>query len=109
MNATPWEQVRDESLGSMSDAERAEYDRALVEARIALDLAQMVYDARQAAGLTQTELARRAGTTQGAISAIESASKVPTVITLRRIATALDTTLEVRFANAPRDPRLASA
>jgi len=42
----------------MSDAERAEYDAAAVEAEARLQLAELVYNALTAAGLSQTELAR---------------------------------------------------
>jgi len=88
----------------MTESEKIEYEQGLADAKIALDIAQMVYDARQAAGLTQSELARRAGTTQSAISAIESTTKVPTVHTLDRVARALGTTLDIKFTNhAPRE------
>ena len=97
MKTISWDEARERKLAAMTASERAEYDRALIEAEISLNLAQLVYDARIGAGLTQTDLARRAGTTQGAISAIESANKIPTVVTLRRIADALNTNLEVAF------------
>jgi transcriptional regulator with XRE-family HTH domain len=40
--------------------------------------------ARRAAGLSQRELARRAGTSQPALAAVESGRKQPTVATLAR-------------------------
>jgi ribosome-binding protein aMBF1 (putative translation factor) len=55
---TGWTQVRDQSLAAMTDAERAEYDHAAIEAEVRLNLAELVYNARTTAGLTQTELAR---------------------------------------------------
>jgi ribosome-binding protein aMBF1 (putative translation factor) len=61
---TPWEQLRDDSLTAMTPAERAEYDAAAVQAEARLQLAELVYNARTVAGLSQTELARRAGTRQ---------------------------------------------
>ena len=69
---TPWEHIRDEALAAMSAHEREEYDAAAIEAEARLQLAELVYDARTAAGLSQTELARRAGTRQSvkAISAV---------------------------------------
>lgn len=57
---TSWEQVSEDSLAAMSEAERAEYDAAAIEAEARLQLAELVYGARTAAGLSQTELARRA-------------------------------------------------
>ncbi|MEX2556482.1 MAG: nucleotidyltransferase domain-containing protein [Actinomycetota bacterium] len=46
---------------------------------------ELIKRARRAAGLTQAELARRAGTVQSAIAAYESGSKTPTVDTLTRL------------------------
>jgi ribosome-binding protein aMBF1 (putative translation factor) len=93
-----WEQVRDQSLSAMSEAERAEYDAAAVEAEARLQLAELVYDARTAAGLSQAELARRAGTRQAVISAIENGAQAPGGIMLARIAHAVGGTLRIATA-----------
>lgn len=53
ITTTPWEQVRDESLAAMTEAERAEYDEAAIEAEARLQLEELVYDARTNAGLSQ--------------------------------------------------------
>jgi predicted nucleotidyltransferase/DNA-binding XRE family transcriptional regulator len=45
----------------------------------------LIKEARTAAGLTQSELARRARTSQPAVAAYESGDKIPTVATLERI------------------------
>ena len=37
-----WEQVRQESLASMTEAERAEYDTAAIEVEARLQLAELV-------------------------------------------------------------------
>ncbi len=47
--------------------------------------AKLIKEARSAAGMTQTELAGRAGTSQSAIAAYESGAKIPTVATLERL------------------------
>lgn len=47
--------------------------------------ARLVRQARAAAGLTQAQLARRAGTSQPAVAAYESGAKTPTVATLDRL------------------------
>ena len=57
--------------------------------------------ARRQAGLTQMELAERAGTSQAAISAYESGRRSPSVDTLVRILAA--TGLELRMRLAPPD------
>ncbi|MDU0349630.1 helix-turn-helix transcriptional regulator [Actinomyces sp. MRS3W] len=90
-----WEELRDESLAQMTDAERAEYEAASVEAEARLQLAEMVYEARTAAGLSQAELARRAGTRQSVISAIENGAQAPGGVMLARIARALGGTLSI--------------
>ncbi len=98
MSTKAWEDVRTAKLAAMTPAERVEYDAALVEAEARSQLAELVYDARAAAGLTQVELARRAGTSQSVISAIENGAQVPGGIMLERIARALGGTLRIEFA-----------
>jgi len=46
---------------------------------------EMIKRARRTAGLTQAQLARRAGTAQSAVAAYESGAKTPTVDTLARL------------------------
>ncbi len=72
--------------------------RARIEARVAeLALARRVRALREKRGLTQTELAERAGTGQAAIARIESGKAVPKLDLLARIATALGAKLDVRL------------
>jgi len=61
----------------------------------------IVREARRRAGLTQRELAARAGTSQSAIARIERGRQIPSVETLQRILRACD--LELRFQIVPRD------
>lgn len=99
MNTTIlWEQVRDEALDAMTTTERTEYDAAAIEAEARLQLAELVYHARTSAGLSQTELARRAGTRQAVISAIENGAQAPGGIMLARIAHAIGGTLTINAA-----------
>ena len=95
---TSWEQVRNESPATMCETERAEYDASAIEAEARLQLAELVYDARTAAGLSQTELARRAGTRQSVISAIENGAQAPGGVMLVRTAHALGGTLGINTA-----------
>lgn len=95
---TQWEQVRTEQLAAMDDTERAAYDAASIEAESRLQLAELVFNARTAVGLSQTELARRAGTRQAVISAIENGAQAPGGIMLERIARALGGTLRIEIA-----------
>lgn len=61
-------------------------------------VAQMIYDARAEAGLTQKELAKAVGTTQSVISQLESAEyKGHSLSMLERIARVLHRRVEVRL------------
>lgn len=57
--------------------------------------ATLISRARQRAGLTQAELARRAGTSQPVISAYEHGRRDPSVTTLRRLISATGAELEL--------------
>jgi transcriptional regulator with XRE-family HTH domain len=84
----------------MTPAERDRFDAAEAEEEARLQLAELVYAARTAAGLTQTELARRMGTKQSVISAIENGGQVPSFAMLSRVAHALELHLNVELAAA---------
>jgi transcriptional regulator with XRE-family HTH domain len=61
--------------------------------------------AREGAGLTQGELAARAGTSQATVSAYENGAKQPSVATFSRLLAAAGSRLAVEPAGAPlRDP-----
>ena len=87
-----------DDVAGLTEAERAEYNRAAIETEARLQLAELVYNARAAAGISQTELARRAGTRQSVISAIENGAQAPGGVMLARIAHALGGTLGIHVA-----------
>ena len=64
-------------------------------------LASAMIDARNRAGLTQQELARRMGTTQPVVARLESGRVRPSMRTLERLAKATGSRLLIRFE--PRD------
>jgi transcriptional regulator with XRE-family HTH domain len=66
-----------------------------------MDIAGEIRSARLAAGLTQTELARRSGTSQATISAYEHATKTPSPSTLARVLGAAGRRLTTVPASAP--------
>lgn len=71
------------------------------EARTNADIAQMVFDARLAAGLSQQALAERIGSNQQSISQLEDADyEGHSLAMLRRIADALQQDLVVQFVPA---------
>lgn len=73
------------------------------EARRAIELGAMVRQLRLDAGLSQEELARRAGMTQPALSRLERGGGIPTITVLDRIANALHATLTVSMTRAALD------
>jgi transcriptional regulator with XRE-family HTH domain len=56
----------------------------------------ILQEARRRAGLTQRELAERAGTSQAAIARIERGRQLPSLETLQRLLRACDLDLELR-------------
>jgi DNA-binding XRE family transcriptional regulator len=83
-----------------------EMERMLVEEELELQVAQLVWDAREAAGLTQQQLAKRAGTARGAIADLEDADyDGPLIPALTRIARALDMQVSVQLVPRTRPRR----
>src|SRR5881396_1112155 len=75
-----------------------ETKRLVIEAGVNAHIAQLIYDARTAAGLTQAELAKLIGTQQPVIARLEDADYQGHSLTmLQRIAEALNQRLELRF------------
>lgn len=70
----------------------------IVQATLNFEVAQMIYDARTKAGLTQSELAALIGSKQSVIARLEDADYEGHSLTmLQRIADALDQRVELRF------------
>lgn len=61
-----------------------------------MDAAELLRSVRLRRGLTQAQLARRAGTTQTAISRLERGDRSPTTATLRRLLIVMGEDLELR-------------
>ena len=75
-----------------------ELRRLTEEARINAAVAQLIYDARTKAGLSQADLAERIGTKQSVISRLEDAAyEGHSLNMLHRIAAALGQRIEIRF------------
>ncbi len=70
----------------------------IAEEKVNAQVARMIYEARIAAGLTQTQLADLVDTQQSTIARLEDADyEGHSLSMLRRIAEALNQKLEVRF------------
>jgi len=77
------------------------YQRAYEALEEEFTLASALIDARNRAGLTQQELARRMGTTQPVVPGLESGRVRPSMRTLARLAEATGSRLLISFE--PRD------
>ncbi len=73
-----------------------ERQRMLDDEIVNVEAAQLVYDLRKRAGLSQRELATRVGTTASVICRMEQADYEGSLAMLRRIAGALNRRLELR-------------
>ncbi len=92
------EELRDRRLNTMTVDERVELDETLAAARLAMEVGAKVRDAREAAGLTQRDLAARMSTSQAAVARLEAGRTSATLTTLQRVAAALDMTITVNLA-----------
>ena len=90
-----WDEVREKKWSAMTSDEQAEYLALAPEVRAELDAAELVYEARSAAGLTQADLAARMGIRQGCVSVLERGEWVPTVSTLARVVEATGKRLQL--------------
>ena len=79
-------------------AEHPEFDEMLDAAIRARELIRRLAEARTRAGLTQTEVARRMGTTQPAIARFEAGGLDPRLSTVERYARVVGLRLEPRPA-----------
>jgi ribosome-binding protein aMBF1 (putative translation factor) len=78
----------------------------IAAARTNLEVAQMIYDARTKAGLSQSEIAALIGSKQPVIARLEDAGYQGHSLTmLKRIAAALEQRLEIRFVPSRRKLR----
>jgi len=83
--------------------EDATVRQGIANARIHLEVAQMIYDARTKAGLSQRELAELVGSKQSVIARLEDADyDGHSLSMLQRIGDALGQRLELRFVGANR-------
>ncbi|MET9377101.1 helix-turn-helix domain-containing protein [Streptomyces sp. NPDC003035] len=91
-----WKLARDKQVAE-EIGEGPEVARMREEIRLAHDLGQAVHDRRTELGLSQTELAKRAGMTQPQISKLELGGTMPTLPLLARLARAMDAALELEL------------
>ncbi len=95
---TAWSDKRAEIMG------RPGAGASYAATRLRFELGEAVRNRREELGLTQTELAERAGLQQPAIARFEAGGTMPTIPMLERLAEALGMRLSVRFQSL-RDAR----
>ena len=100
MGRTTIEELRNRRINAMTGAERAEFDEALASAHLATEVGEKVREAREAAGVSQRELAVRMSTSQAAVARLEAGGTSATLTTLRKAAAALGLELTIDLAPA---------
>ncbi|MFI7067707.1 helix-turn-helix domain-containing protein [Kribbella sp. NPDC050124] len=94
MSHSRWKSLRERKL-TAGFTEPEDVAEARQEIRLSMALARAVFERRTELGLTQSELAARAGLTQAKVSRIEGSDTVPTLPLLSRLAQALDSSLTI--------------
>jgi ribosome-binding protein aMBF1 (putative translation factor) len=100
MARTTIDELKKSRLADMTVVERAAFDETYESTRLALDVGEKVRDAREAAGLSQRELAARMGTSQAAVARLEAGGVGATLTTLQKVAAALDLKITVELSAA---------
>ena len=100
MTRTTIDELKQSRLAAMTADERAVFDETYAATRLALDVGEKVRDAREAAGLSQRELAARMGTSQAAVARLEAGGVGATLTTLQKVAAALDLKITVELSAA---------
>jgi ribosome-binding protein aMBF1 (putative translation factor) len=100
MARTTINELKKRRLAGATAAERAEFDETYGAAALAIRVGEQIRDAREAAGLSQRDLAQRMGTSQAAIARLEAGGVGATLTTLQRAASALDLDITVELRPA---------
>lgn len=91
INMKDWKELKKELL------KNTKLKRLYAESRPEYEIARAVIRARIENKITQKELAEKMNTTQSVISRLEQAKTSPSISFLKRLALALNTSLEVQF------------
>lgn len=86
------------AVSAMTADERSRFERALNEEEQRREVAEAVYCARIRADLTQETLAERAGVSRATVVAVEEGARLPSIMTLTRIARATNRRLRLTLA-----------
>ncbi len=100
MARTTINELKKSRLAAMTADERAVFEETYEATLLALDVGEKVRDAREAAGLSQRELAARMGTSQAAVARLEAGGVGATLTTLQKMAAALDLKVTIELSAA---------
>ncbi|MDP1818614.1 MAG: helix-turn-helix transcriptional regulator [Acidimicrobiales bacterium] len=100
MPRTTIDELKNRRLGAMTPGQRAAFDQTHDTTRLALEVGEKVRNAREAAGLSQRDLAARMGTSQAAVARLEAGGVGATLTTLQKVAAALDLKITVDLSAA---------
>lgn len=97
MPRASWSQLRDQRLAAATPNERLEHDVVYRAAALAADVGDQIRTAREAAGLTQRQLAANMNTSQAAIARLEAGGVGAIITTFQKVAEVLSCCLTVRL------------
>ena len=87
-------------LAIASPDEQVAFNQAHESTHLALDIGEKLRDAREAAGLSQRDLAGRAGIGQSVLARLEAGHVGATITTIQQVATALRLRVTVTLSAA---------
>ncbi len=93
-------EVKKGHLAATTTDQRAAFDETYGATRLALDVGEKICGAREAANLTQREVAARTRTSQAAVARLEAGDVGTTLATLQKVATALHLRITVELSAA---------
>jgi ribosome-binding protein aMBF1 (putative translation factor) len=97
MTRTTMRELHERRLASMTAQQREDFDHSYRQATLAARVGEIVRDAREAAGLSQRELALRMSTSQPVVARIEAGHVAATLTSLQKIADALNGDINISF------------
>jgi ribosome-binding protein aMBF1 (putative translation factor) len=100
MVRTTLTELKNRRIAAMTPEENAVFDSTYESTRLAIEVGDKVRDAREAAGISQRELATRMGTSQAAVARLEAGGVGATLTTLQKVAAALDLKISIELSTA---------
>lgn len=100
MATITFSELKEQRLAAMSVEERKVFDEGYAATWLALTVGEQIRDAREAAGLSQRDLAKLMSTSQAAIGRLEAGSVGATLTTIQKVGIALGLTVTFELTPA---------